>query len=67
MQVCGTPPYRIILYGAVISKTIGDYVFIVLIFAKLLFLLVKPYIKAGVAFFKSIDVECLSVLRGGWL
>ena len=40
-----------------ISKTVGDYVFIILVFAKLLFLLVKPYIKAGIAFFKSIDVE----------
>ena len=57
MEVCGTPPYRIILYGAVITKTVGNYLFIILVFAKLLFLLVKPYIKAGIAFFKSIDVE----------
>ncbi len=34
-----------------------DYVFVVLIFAKLLFLLVKPYVKTGIAFFKSINVE----------
>ena len=51
------PPYRIILYGAVIPKSVGYYLFVILIFGKLLFLFVKPYIKAAIAFFKSIDVE----------
>ena len=40
-----------------ISKTVGDYVFIILVFAKLLFLLIKPYVEAGIAFFKSFNVE----------
>ena len=57
MEVCGTPPYRIILYGAVISKSVRDYVLVVLVFAKLLFFLIEPYVKSGIAFFKSIDVE----------
>ena len=57
MEVRGPSTYRIILYGAVISKAVRDYVFVVLVFAKLFFLLVKPYIEAAIAFFKSIDVE----------
>lgn len=57
MEAGGPSTYRIILYGAVIAESVRDYVIIVLVFAKLLFLLVKPYIKAGIAFFKSIDVE----------
>lgn len=40
-----------------ISKTVGDYVFIILVFAKLLFLLIKPYGETGIAFLKSIDIE----------
>ena len=57
MQVCGPSAYRIILYGAVIAESVRDYVFIVLVFAKLLFLLVKPYVEAGIAFFKAFNVE----------
>ncbi len=57
MQVCGTPPYGIILYGAVIPKTVRYDVFIVLVFAKLLFLLIKPYVEAGLTFFKSFNIE----------
>ena len=56
-QRIGTPLYGIILYSPVIAETVGDYLFIILVFAKLLFLLVKPYIKAAIAFFKPIDVE----------
>lgn len=40
-----------------ISKTVGDYVFIILVFAKLLFLLIKPYVEAGLTFFKSFNIE----------
>ena len=57
MQVCGSSTYRIILYGAVIAKSVWDYIFIVLVFTKLLFLLIKPYVEAGIAFFKSFNVE----------
>ena len=57
MEVCGPSTYRIILYGAVIAESIRDYVIIVLVFAKLLFLLIKPYVETGIAFFKSIDIE----------
>ena len=57
MEVCGPSTYRIILYGAVIAESVRDDVFIVPVFAKLLFLLVKPYVQAGIAFFKSINVE----------
>ena len=57
MEVGGPSTYRIILYGAVIPESVRDYVFIVSVFAKLLFLLIKPYVQAGIAFFKSINVE----------
>ncbi len=57
MQVCGPSTYRIILYGAVIAESVRDYVIIVLVFAKLLFLLIKPYGETGIAFLKSIDIE----------
>ena len=57
MQIGGPSTYRIILYGAVIAESVGDYVFIVLVFAKLLLLLIKPYVEAGIAFFKSFNVE----------
>ncbi len=57
MEVGGPSTYRIILYGAVIPESVRDYVFIVPVFAKLLFLLIKPYVQAGIAFFKSINVE----------
>ena len=50
MQVCGPSTYRIILYGAVIAESVRDYVIIVLVFAKLLFLLIKPYGETGIAF-----------------
>ncbi len=33
------------------------FVSIVPVFAKLLFLLIKPYVQAGIAFFKSFNVE----------
>lgn len=57
MEVGGPSTYRIILYGAVIPEYVRDYGFIVPVFAKLLFLLIKPYVQAGIAFFKSINVE----------
>lgn len=57
MQVCGPSTYRIILYGAVIAESVRDYVITVLVFAKLLFLLIKPYGETGIAFLKSIDIE----------
>ncbi len=57
MQVCGTPPYGIILYGSVITKTVADYVFIVLVFAKLFILLIKPNVETAIAFFKAVNVE----------
>ena len=57
MQVCGPSTYRIILYGAVIAESVRDYVIIVLVFAKLLFLLIKPYGETGIAFLRSIDIE----------
>lgn len=57
MKVGGPSTYRIILYGAVIPESVRDYVFIVPVFAKLLFLLIKPYVQAGITFFKSINVE----------
>ena len=38
-------------------KTVRYDVFIVLVFAKLLFLLIKPYGETGIAFLKSIDIE----------
>ncbi len=57
MQVCGTPPYGIILYSPVITKTVGDYVFIVLVFAKLFILLIKPNVETAIAFFKAVNVE----------
>lgn len=57
MQVCGPSTYRIILYGAVIAESVRDYVITVLVFAKLLFLLIKLYVEVGIAFFKSINVE----------
>ena len=57
MEVCGPSTYRIILYGAVIAESVRDYVIIVLVFAKLLFLLIKPYGETGIAFLKSIDIE----------
>ena len=57
MQVCGPSTYRIILYGAVIAESVRDYVIVVLVFAKLLFLLIKPYGETGIAFLKSIDIE----------
>ena len=57
MEVCSPSSYRIILYGAVSPEAVRDYVFIVLVFAKLLFLLSKPYVKARIAFFKSFNVE----------
>lgn len=49
--------YRIILYGAVIAESVRDYIFIVLVFAKLLFLLIKPYVEARIAFSKAFNVE----------
>ena len=57
MQVCGPSTYRIILYSPVIAESVRDYIFIVLVFAKLLFLLIKPYVEAGIAFVKSFNVE----------
>ena len=57
MKICGPSTYRIILYGAVIAESVRDYVIIVLVFAKLLFLLIKPYGETGIAFLKSIDIE----------
>ena len=57
MEVGGPSTYRIILYGAVIAESVRDYVIIVLVFAKLLFLLIKPYGETGIAFLKSIDIE----------
>ena len=57
MQVCGTPPYGIILYGSVITKTVADYVFIVLVFAKLFILFIKPNVETALAFFKAVNVE----------
>ena len=64
MEVCCTSTYRIILYGVVISKTVGDDVFIVLVFAKLLLLLVKPYIEACVAF-SNRSMSKLSINTSG--
>ncbi len=57
MEAGGPSTFRIILYGAVIPESVRDYVFIVPVFAKLLFLLIKPYVQAGIAFFKPINVE----------
>lgn len=57
MEVCGPSTYRIILYRTVIAESVRNYVFIVLVFAKLFFLLIKPYVEAGIAFFKSFNVE----------
>ena len=64
MEVRGPSPYRIILYGAVISKAVRDYVFVVLVFAKLFFLLVKPYIEAVIAF-SNLSMSKLSIRTSG--
>lgn len=50
-------PYGIILYSPVITKAVGDYVFIVLVFAKLFILLIKPNVETAIAFFKAVNVE----------
>lgn len=60
MEAGGPSTYRIILYGAVIAEAIRDYVIIVLVLAHQHFLLVKPYVKTGIAFFKSINVEVVN-------
>ena len=57
MEVCGPSTYRIILYGVVIAESVRDYIFVEPVFAKLLFLLIKPDVKTGIAFFKSFNVE----------
>ena len=64
MKICGPSTYRIILYGAVIAESVRDYVFVVLVFAKLLFLLIKPYVEAGIAF-SNRSMSKLSIRTSG--
>ncbi len=64
MEICGSTPYGIILYGVIITKTIGNYIFIVLVFAKLLFLLIKPYVEAGLTF-SNRSISKLSIRTSG--
>ncbi len=53
----GASPNFVLLQKVLSDSNIRDYVFIVPVFAKLLFLLIKPYVQAGIAFFKPINVE----------
>ena len=57
MKICGTSPYRKVLYRMVIPKTICYYRLVFLVLSELNFLLVKPNVKTSVGLLKMIDIK----------